>query len=667
MEKREEEQSTIFSIGTALSKDSYSLADFLTVKEHKKEQAALKARLQEAAGKVKGHIELPDAKSESQWNNLVIRPKHLSNAEESLRNIIVGFPERIRNSIYAHNLGFIFRSATYFSILEVFEREKQMAEMYGFLDLYSPLVELSQFMMCGEIIPKIGGVSIRDVMRNQKLSPSSFARFCIEATFVKKKFTHQTVLSENSENPLTTAFPNIAKNNIQEAAGQIIALTDTRPEDLDLLLDYLLPNPPKQTKEIIETAKKMVKRFSELRGYVLNTLVNPNSSYFPSLKETVENYLIDIDEETRISALQKLGLNTYDDTAYVYRKSRELARLQDNNSFYDLLANSIRKLIEEFPQETVILTEDDIPLFVRTDQPRQEQPLPTPEQLRKLAGDIYQKTTQREWILEPVNLELFNSTSLIPPVSTKVLFPKGNSRTFIITLSYENEQGEAVDLELEFDTRKSAFDCVPFVPSPDDAKMRDMKNASLLASHAIMLDVQKQVDREHQERQREKATKMHPVIQPKPSVAKPVPGTPYAPREKEKALPRPRPLTPIQEVLQSEITLPFEQKRIKNQIILPPKEALDKMTESLSSEDRALVIKRAEEYNQRNVGTFKMLRFPGKEDKPLFTLRVNCGTGGGIRVLMHEVPNHTEGSNTRVFEILDIDYRKNIYRKRQLE
>lgn len=91
------------------------------------------------------------------------------------------------------------------------------------------------------------------------------------------------------------------------------------------------------------------------------------------------------------------------------------------------------------------------------------------------------------------------------------------------------------------------------------------------------------------------------------------------------------------------------------------------MMKNLSSEDRALVIKAIEEYNQRSIGQFKRLRFSRQEKGPLFTLRINTGSGGaGIRVLMHEVPNLAEESNTCAFEILDVDYRKNIYKKRGL-
>jgi len=115
--------------------------------------------------------------------------------------------------------------------------------------------------------------------------------------------------------------------------------------------------------------------------------------------------------------------------------------------------------------------------------------------------------------------------------------------------------------------------------------------------------------------------------------------------------------------------MPFSvqpRQEIKNQIVLTQRDDLNKMMENLSSQDRALVITGIEEYNQRSAGQLKMLRISGEERKPLFTLRINTGSGGGgIRVLMHELPNPTEG-NTRAFEIIAIDYRKNIYRKRGL-
>ena len=264
------------------------------------------------------------------------------------------------------------------------------------------------------------------------------------------------------------------------------------------------------------------------------------------------------------------------------------------------------------------------------------------------------------------NMEDVKLGKMVPPNSIRVEFPKGHSGIFNIYFDYENDQGESTTLEFNFDTRKNMFDWKPFIEATNDPEMASLRKSALIASYSILSQIQKQVEEEYQQKQQQRLTRTQmPQHTSKQSHSK----EPYVPRLREKRPERPRPLFPIQEILQGKVSLPLhpEQSRVKNQIVLNDDQGINKTAGNLSNHDRHLVAKAIEEYNQKGIGQFKKLTYTGGEKTPLFTLRVNTGSGGGgVRVLMREAPDIHKEENTRSFEVIDIDYRKNIYRGKNL-
>lgn len=632
--------------------------DFFDPKKRELETDEIFQQMEEAADFLQRTLS-PEEKQE--WHRVNSEAIQIVDSVNTLRDRI-GKKSGGADNLFIINLQNIINATASIIYYNYAQRVRRIAKAHENTGQLQTLMQFSHFVGDLDVSLKVGGTSMLDILNSQKLPANAFYRSSVEAGIaVGNTSAFNNILQEN-QNPLTSMYPNETKYYIQRAITFFVAIADTSPELLESLIKFYIPNPVGKEQTVLKTARRIIEQASKTKKKILSTLLDPNSLEYEALRNTIMFYFSKKDRKTKTISMYTLGLNSIHTTSLAYRKAREVA-LQDNehSPFYAFLARSIREYLEEIPEEVGILTNDDLPLFIDPERSIQEKSAPTLEDLRKLANAIFQKTSQRAWV---INTEPIDWKILFPPTSVNAVFPKGHSRIFNISLSYENEQGEALSLDLEFDTAKNVFDWKPFLESPDDPEMKDMKNAVISSVRSILLEVEKQVDSEYQEQQRIKAVRALP-LEPNVHTAKLTPKEEYVPRQKKERQKRQKLLTPLQEVLQNEISLPTEQV-VKNQIVIPDMQVLGKKMGRLSPEDTLLVVNGIEEYNQRGVGQFKRLRFSGEERKPLFTLRVNCGAGGGIRVLMHEIPNPTEESNLRAFEIVDIDYRKNIYRKRGL-
>jgi hypothetical protein len=405
----------------------------------------------------------------------------------------------------------------------------------------------------------------------------------------------------------------------------------------------------------------MTKRINSLRQNIFNTILDPNSPDFPALMEAVNNYLGREDQQLRTDALLQLGLNKNENIVKAYRRATELSQQHNEHSaFYTLLEKSIKQYLEDIPQELGILTSDDLPLFIDVDKATGDQTVPTLDDMGKINKLIFQRTPQREYEVETERVSLGD---MVPPNSLRVEFPKGHPNIFNIYFYYENEQGESTTLELNFDTRKNEFDWKPFAPDTSDPEMTELRKASLFASYSILSQIQQQTEAEYQQKQKERQVKTQT---PQATVRQSRPKEPYVPRVKEKRQERPSPLSPIQEILQSNIPFFPETQRVRNQILVPEEEGFEDMIKGISAPDQKIIAEGIQNYNENGVGTFRMLKALGNEGQRLYALRVNCGPRGGSRVLLQESDSEETSPNIRKFQIVDIGYRKDIYRKRGL-
>lgn len=654
---------------SGFEKGRSSIWNHLNKAQHDEEIATVLEVVSKANQTLSNVMRFNDEKSYIAWHKVNERRQQIVKAYSSLHQGIESSPQS--ETLYASNLDFIFLAAEESLLAKNLGRQRQLAKGNDFYDFFEQYAKPFEFVTTGNLSIKIDGLSMQDLLDNPNVSPSKAYKFFIEAAanFGKLDFLlYEKVLGENREDELLARYPTIAKEKIQQLGGEIVALVEmtANPYMVNFLLDALHIQPQGSEREIVSTAEKMIKRISTIRKAMLNTLFDPSSADFPDLKEKVTEYLKGKDDLARLNALHLLLL-IGDEFAGGFRLAQSLSQNGNANApFYAFLATSIKKHLEEIGSPVgsrVLLTREDLAMIIDKDKNPEPRPVPTLEELERINTLTIQKSSRKDYVIDPDAIEWQN---LIPSTRISFAFFKGGSRKFAITFDYENEKGEILSLDFGFDTKKGYFDW-SFMEDPEDPEMQEMKDTLMLATREILLDVKEQAEAEYQQKQMEKqaSAQSHQPTQSR----KIRPNETYVPRQKEKSQERPQPLTPIQEILQSEFSFLIqpEQQRIKNQIVLSPNDNLDKMMRNLSEADKRLAIEGIEEYNQRGIGQFKRLRYSGEERTPLFTLRINCGSGGGIRVLMHEISNPTEPNNTRAFEIVDIDYRKNIYRRRRLE
>jgi len=477
MENKESNGSPLL-MGSAQFSETYSLGDIIDPRELKREENDLSTKIKVQSDRLPV---VTDAKSAKRWIELTNSTNETAETGVSLLEKLEHHLER--KTINGQNFAFLINAAGVYLLHNNVERQKSLAEKSNFSYLYNPIAESTQFIF-GTYSCRINGVSIKEVMSSPNLSPSSFYKFAVESPLIRVNRTHTKVLQEN-QTPLASAYPNLAKVHIEEATGYVGALTSTSPERFEWQVSHFLPHPSNAENKLITTARNIIKRFDTLNQNLLSTLFNPNSSEFLPLKETVEDYLGQQDQRLKTTAIFQLGLHDYENIVKAYRKAKELA--QQNNAyspFYNLLQSSITQYIEEVPQEIGILTSDDLPLFIDPDKAIKDETVPTLEDLRKITGSIFQRTSQREY--EPETERDGELANITTPNSIRVEFPKGHPNIFNIYFYYENEQGESTTLELNFDTKKSVFDWKPFIEDTRDPEMANLRKASLIATYSVL-------------------------------------------------------------------------------------------------------------------------------------------------------------------------------------
>ncbi|EKD64555.1 MAG: hypothetical protein ACD_50C00344G0006 [uncultured bacterium] len=630
----------------------------------KKEETLFTQSLERAMTASRNSGEFTEKKDLQMWNDLNENIFTFVNIHIPAYKQIDEAAGEENDSMYAHAFKDAVYQARNLIIINTLLNQRKLAQKNGFLEQSEPFFTLNRFYLAGDMDVKIAGLSIYDIATNLKINPSDYYRSVMTSYSTLEKPGFEDITNENTENIPVETYPNMANKRISIALNSMLTMGILAEE-----CNYLFSASEERgraSKAFTHSADKLhnggkliTNGFVRQREKALRTLLDPSSEHFEALRELVEKDLTQDEESDKIAySLSILGLNHIDNIPFAYRKAKELEEKSgDTKSFYALLAKSI---LEE---EGQLLTHDDIPLFIDLEKSIENQKIPSLEDIERINKLYFPKTSQRDF---NVNMEDVKLGKMVPPNSIRVEFPKGHSGIFNIYFDYENDQGESTTLEFNFDTRKNMFDWKPFIEATNDPEMASLRKSALIASYSILSQIQKQVEEEYQQKQQQRLTRTQmPQHTSKQSHSK----EPYVPRLREKRPERPRPLFPIQEILQGKVSLPLhpEQSRVKNQIVLNDDQGINKTAGNLSNHDRHLVAKAIEEYNQKGIGQFKKLTYTGGEKTPLFTLRVNTGSGGGgVRVLMREAPDIHKEENTRSFEVIDIDYRKNIYRGKNL-
>lgn len=534
-------------------------------------------------------------------------------------------------------------------IREEVERQLRYAQRYGFTDRLRPYLQLQEFTLTGgELALRVNGVALRDFLESDpKLRPplSSLYKFLVESHVVRYRCSHDKVAGANQEYP-RDLYPNRNKQAVEGATAKVMALVGIVPQTMD----DLVVRGGGMVKEAAWRAQRLHKRVHDIRQSFYQTLLNPASLDFPSVREAIILYL-DREKYERVLALHVAGLCETSQINQLYRRARELTRGSSEARFYARLARSIKEYAELLPQVANVLTIDDLPT-VFDEEGTSDGIASELEELGQIVNAVFARSSTKKYSLNPQEV---NWGRLIPPQKVRVELNPNRPQKFTIALSYENEVGESLNLGLGFDIKRKEFEW-NFIEAPSDPRMGGFREAALAASRSTLTLICTKVKEEYAERQRLRAVKpqIAPAKRPKERASDEI----YALRKEVRAEAR-RQVDTGGNALPDLASIAREEK-VKSIILLPKEEVWEKMLGRLASTDRPIAKEGIGRFNQDGVGEFKRKRGKSREGEILYALRINCSVPGGMRVLAHEVSS-TNG--VRNFEIRDIRYRKDIYRE----
>jgi len=653
IEKQEAKKPRLLKSAFEQASGSYPRRRYLDEGKFKEEWQTIINTTKALANKFSWGFKCRDQKSIDQWNFLATRPEELELFAGSMVEQIVE-KTALNETILGTNLAHLFILAKDILVLENAEKqEKLVIKNEHCNNLFEEYMSYEKFYASGQLFMDLGGITISDIFKKQKISPSDYYNSIVNSWLVRFTLSHEQILSQNV-NKMTTLFPNAAKELIQEACGHLLGANDLTEHLASPFLNLITPR-NNIDKEIFQKSGDIVRKTDALGQQIFKTILDPTSPFFQALKDKFEIHFNNDNPTVKFTALQKLGLKTIGRIMDAYRQARiNSAKNDEFAPFYVDFASIIKKYcIEENTQIFNLLTRDDIIMFVNEDYENAGSKIPTVEDLKKLKMEIMQKSSKLEYTIDPSNIEW---QALIEPSRVNVTFHKDFPHKSGIILHYENSSGEKVELTFKLNTKSNGENIDwDFLESPDDPQMKDMKNIALFVIQTVLNNVKKQAETDYQERQKAKIAQTSQVDSGlKKSLDK---SETYIPREKQEKQEKLERRLGIIEQTQSEI-IPIKENGTKKHINLVSSKEIGKMLSRFSIESQEKIIKAIQRFNEDGAGRFKAL---GRkhEEKTVYELRVDKH-----RVLV--VEDHLNGSGTKNYVVIEIGRRSEIFKKENI-
>lgn len=542
------------------------------------------------------------------------------------------------------------------TIHRTLEEQLRLMQKYGDQDVFSRFSQPFEFLIAAKLSIRVGEVSLNDFMgfKKGKTSPSPYYEYLTTTPLIGYRHLHQEIFDQNKEDqeqPLINNNPNLTKEHIEILGSRINSALNMPSQPIKASAEGI------QTPILKRVASSYVafkEKIDEVQTETSQLLQNPSSSDFEAIKNLLEDYL-SYDKVTRIFALKTLGLATEEDFCKLYRKAGQFIAQGNNAAFYGLLQEAVRDYIKEF--ETLdILTNEDIGTILDPNKKPDDtlEEAPNFEKLGIIVGQIFSKTGRAIHDIAPADINWHN---LLPPQGVKVEF-SSRPKKFTVLLHYENELGESTNPKYTIDASRETIDWNvledPMQPETQEGK-RFKKNL-MPVTEAILQHVYKQTEEDYMMRHTPLTTQ--PTVKPEPRrrerYSDPIYQERRTAREETRQHAGPASLPQV-DFLESLIS----EQRIKNHILIPDEEIFGDKSKSMSHEDRTRIKGALEQYNENATGAeFSRLKLRGSNDEPRYKLRVGAGPNS-IRVLLRESESN---SDTRRFEVIDIKYRKDMYR-----
>lgn len=502
---------------------------------------------------------------------------------------------------------------------------------------------------------KIAGLSIRDVENLDLKQPGALGqgfRFMAESEAIRVEMSHERWAKSPQQSPIFAPFPNECKFALEGASGAVMAAVSYNTRDLK---DVISRNRG-VNKEVFTRFVKFWSKIQALKGRIYSTLENPDSPDFGEASNQLLHYQDSSSYHFRVIVLHLIGLSSVDNIYNLYRTASKFVRDGKEVEFYSKLMSSIKEYAQAESPEEGVLTSDEVPSIFDNDT---EIDLDLVEakttEYADLVKDSFKKSAVYEYDIEPEAIEVPN---LVSPQRIHVSFNKSKPQEFKVQLGYENEVGEKINIELGLGTNKDGhFDWSFIEPSSESDELLNLHKTFLLLVHGILVEVNRRATQQYEQKHVPK-----PPVSPASKNKEKGEYIPDAWRKSDQVESKPTVLTPIQEILMQE-TSRVDTPVVYSKIKVADDVSIDSLMRNLSSVDRDLVKSDINEYNTRGVGRFYRLRSRGPNGEPLYALRVRVSTRGDARVLLRQVESE-QGKHT--YEVIDIDYRKDIYRRYNL-
>ncbi|MBI2039850.1 hypothetical protein HYT18_02150 [Candidatus Microgenomates bacterium] len=542
--------------------------------------------------------------------------------------------------------------------LQRLSKRNQFEEKFNVL---APLMSFGNFIVN---TIEINGISLRDFVNfhSKRTSPIPYLDFLLKAALVdgdvnpgSYQQASDEIFQQNQSYP-KAAFPNMTKQAIGVLPNTIGSMSTT--DGLEFV--DISPQLPPLLREAAKMSKLLCDKVIEIKKAVKSILFNPNSPGYFELKTYFEEKLRLDNKTIRILTLQIMGLNRYDSIFDIYRRSQKMIKEGKEDTFYQLLIDSIMEYAQEASQFKIV-TKDDMPTFLDTTPmpDRFKEVIPSTSQFWAILAKLPKVAFQRDYEIDP---EKINWGNLYPPQSLIVGFDQYNPKRFACILNYESDTGEEAEVALIVDTSNNTIEWNilddPKIEDEEEVKM--FQDELMVKTMNILWVLRQQVEEEYGISTKSGSTV---VVQPsQPIKRERFVDSIYGLRKEVRSEQRQQ-ASPT-----SFINLSFaqlsERPGIKHQIVIPEDEKLDDLLRHVSSVDKEIIGNAIREYNEKGTGAkWGPLRTPSHDGTPRFKLVIGCTVPKGARVLLRELDSD---NGSRTFEILDVRYRKDIYRLNKL-
>src|SRR3989344_939095 len=443
---------------------------------------------------------------------------------------------------------------------------------------------------------RIVGLSLRDVEDLDLNKPGALVRgfrFMAEAHAVRTEMGHDKWVNSPDQNPIFAPFPNKCKLSLEGASGTVMAAESLNSRNLK---DIMSGNKG-INRELYTRFEKFWSRIQVLKSKIYNTIKDPESKDFGDIKDQWTQYQESDSYLFRVIVGHLIGLNSVDNIYDLYRAASGFVKDSREVEFYSKLMVSIREYVQAESPEEGVLTSDEVPTIFDNDvEINLDLVKAKIEEYAGLVKDTFKLSAVSEYDIDPENVSVPN---LVPPQSIHVSFNRSKPQEFKVQLGYENEIGEKVNIELELEINKDGHFGWSFIEtSKESEELFNLHKTFLLFVYYVLVEINKRATEQYEQKNASK-----PIIPPTVKSKEKGEYIPDAWRKNDPSDSKPSTVTPIQEVLNQEVSQGVETS-ITARIKTAEGEVLDNLMRNLSSVDRDLVRSDINEYNTRGVGKF---------------------------------------------------------------